>query len=54
MKMTLKHTQNTNDKIRYNAFSCLIEIAKHYYDYISEYIPDILSLSLIHVILDSF
>ena len=48
-KIIAKHTQNTIEKIRYTAFLCFIEIARLYYDLISDLIPELISLSLIHV-----
>lgn len=48
-KVIIKHTQNDDDKIRYTAFQCLIELGRLYYDYIGDYIPEIMSISLLHV-----
>jgi hypothetical protein len=48
-KIIIKHTQNTIENIRYTAFLCLIEVARLYYDLISDFIPELLSISLIHV-----
>ncbi len=49
-KIIIKHTQNSVEKIRYTAFLCLIEVARLYYDLIEDLIPELLSLSVIHVI----
>ena len=49
-KIIVKHTQNTNEKIRYTAFLCLIEVARLYYDLIADLIPELLTISLLHVI----
>jgi len=51
LKLIIKHTQNTIEKIRYTAFLCLIEVARLYYDLIGDFIPELISISLLHVII---
>jgi hypothetical protein len=45
----LKKISHENYLIRKNSFTCLIEIVKFFYDFLDEYIEELLRISLLHV-----
>jgi len=49
IKGILQKISHENYLIRKNCFSCLIEIAKFFYDFLDEYIEEMLRISLLHV-----
>ena len=48
----LQKISHENYLIRKSSFSCLSDIARFFYDFLDEYIEDILNISSIHVLLN--